>query len=221
MPKELPRDAWLDHPREPASAWETSLRPEKSSNRVWFLIGALATALGAYLAYEAWQQDPAHQRNQQGKRQATPPASPTAKPLPTPQTEQPPLAQTPPPQRIHRFTKCTSPTGATTYSDGACPAGTKASEIAVRPDLNLADGMSDEARRASIRDNSAVAQSMAQHERRVAMNVDDPASACAQLNALVASIDAAARQPLPMVRQDQLREERRQARDRQSALHCR
>jgi hypothetical protein len=188
---------------------------------VWFLIGALATALGAYLAYEAWQQDPAHQRNQQGKRQATPPASPTAKPLPTPQTEQPPLAQTPPPQRIHRFTKCTSPTGATTYSDGACPAGTKASEIAVRPDLNLADGMSDEARRASIRDNSAVAQSMAQHERRVAMNVDDPASACAQLNALVASIDAAARQPLPMVRQDQLREERRQARDRQSALHCR
>jgi hypothetical protein len=63
------------------------------------------------------------------------------------------------------------------------------SELSVKPDGNLADGMSAEARQASMRNNSAIAQSTHEHELRVANNVDGFNPECAQLNALIASIE--------------------------------
>ena len=90
----------------------------------------------------------------------------------------------------------------------------------MKPDANIADGMAQDARQASMRRNSAIAQSVYEHERRVAMNVDSFSSECAQLNALIASIDAAARQPLSGFEQDRLKDQRRRARDRQFALRC-
>jgi hypothetical protein len=55
----------------------------------------------------------------------------------------------------------------------------------VKPDSNLADGMSPEARQASMRSNSTIAQSVLEHELRVAKNVDGSSAECAQLNALI------------------------------------
>lgn len=83
------------------------------------------------------------------------------------------------------------------------------------PDVNLlAGGMSRDARQASMRRNSAIAQTVLGHERRVAMNVDNSSTECAQLNALIAWIDAAARQPQSGFDQDRLKDQRRRARDR-------
>lgn len=105
---------------------------------------------------------------------------------------------------------CISAAEAATYSDGLCPPGTRASEVLVKPDSNLAD----------MHGNSVVGQAVLRHERRVALNVDSTVAGCAQLNALIAAIDAAARQPQPGFEQDRLKDPRRRARDRQFVLRC-
>lgn len=184
---------------------------------MWVLMGAVAVAIVAYLAFDSWRASTAF--STPSKRQAAPPASPGPTTSFSPQDERQALPE-PSSPRTQRFAKCTSPGGATTYSDRPCPSGTRAAEVSVKPDLNLADGMSDDARHASMQNNSAIAQSVVEHERRVAMNVDASTSECAYLNALIASIDAAARQPQPAFEQDRLKDQRRRARDRQFALRC-
>jgi hypothetical protein len=71
-----------------------------------------------------------------------------------------------------------------------------------------------------MRQNSALAAAVVQYERRVALNVDSSVAECSQLNAQIAAIDAATRQPLPGHEQDRLKDQRRRARDRQFALRC-
>ena len=92
--------------------------------------------------------------------------------------------------------------------------------VAVRPDLNLADGMSRAERVASIRDSRIRAEASAEYERWVAAQVDSPSLECAQRDAQISALDAEARQPLPGWRQDEIRELRKKARDRQFALRC-
>jgi hypothetical protein len=92
--------------------------------------------------------------------------------------------------------------------------------VKLRPDSNLADGMSAEARQASNRGSAMAAQQVAAHERRVAMNMMLASSECAQLDSLIAALDAAARLPQLGSEQDRLRQERKRARDRQFALRC-
>ena len=58
-------------------------------------------------------------------------------------------------------------------------------------------------------------------QERVARNVDNTASECSELEARIRGLDAAARQPLPGFEQDRIRNEKKQARDRQFALRCR
>ncbi|MEZ2296261.1 DUF4124 domain-containing protein [Variovorax sp. RCC_210] len=219
MRKEDSRDPWIDPSQAPtAAAWERSLRPAKSSGgRMWVLMGAVAVAVVAYLAFDSWRGSTTS--STPAKRQAAPSASPDPKASYSPQNERQALPE-PLSPRTQRFAKCTTPAGATTYSDRPCPSGTRAGEVSVKPDLNLADGMSDDARQASMQNNSAIAQSVVEHERRVAMNVDASTSECASLNALIASIDAAARQPQPAFEQDRLKDQRKRARDRQFALRC-
>jgi hypothetical protein len=219
MRKEDSRDPWIDPSHTPTAAWEKSLRPAKSSgNLTWLLIGALAVALVAFLAFDRWRDSGIF--STLTKPQVAPVASPDAKASTSRQNERPTPPVEPSPLRTQRFAKCTSAAGATTYSDRPCPSGMQAGEVSVRPDLNLADGMSEDARRASMDNNSAIAQSVVEHERRVAMNVDAPASECPYLKALIASIDAAARQPQPASEQDRLKDQRRRARDQQFALRC-
>lgn len=77
-----------------------------------------------------------------------------------------------------------------------------------------------ETRQASISRSALVAQQLAAHEHRMAMNVTQASSECALLDFLIAALDAAARLPQPKSEQDRLRQERKRARDRQFALRC-
>lgn len=212
------RDPSLDRSGASMAAWERSLRPSRSTGAVWLLIGVVAAAALLYALFSLWPA--AHQvRGGMVRKVAPTAAPPVIAPAPRQDARRRPEAEAP--RRTQRFAKCISAAGAITYSDGPCPAGTKATEVAVNPDLNLADGMSDEARLASMQNNRAIARSAVEHERRVAMNVDRSTSPeCAQLKALIEAIDAAARQPLSAFRQDQLKDERRRAHDRRFALRC-
>lgn len=223
MRNEDSRDPWMEQPGHSMAAWERSLRPAKSTSRIWLPIG-IAAALGlacvAYLVFvEPGGWPGASQVRNPKERQAVPATPSGAREAPARQDARQRLEPDAAP-RVQRFAKCISAAGAIAYSDGVCPSGTRAAEVAVNPDINLADGMSDAARQASMRNNSAIAQSVVEHERRVAMNVDSPNSACAGLKALVASIDAAARQPQSAYEQDRLKEQRRQANDKMFALRC-
>lgn len=216
MRNEDPRDPWLNQSHTPMEAWENALRPPRSSNRMLLLLAAAAAAFAIFVAFSGWR-DSTALRNQHERVVA--PAEPKVEASPAPRFEPRELepAQSP---RVQRFAKCISPAGAPTYSDGPCPPGTRTSEVAVRPDANLADGMRRDARQASMAQNSTIAQSVYEHERRVSMNVDSAPTECAQLNGLIASIDAAARQPQSGFEQDRLKDRRRRARDQQFALHC-
>lgn len=217
MRNEDSRDPWLNQSRTPLKAWERALRPPRSSNLVMFLLAAALAALAVFVALNSGR-GPDPSRNSM-ERQVAPASRPELKASPASRYDQREL-EPKPTSRVQRFAKCISPTGAATYSDGPCPTDARASEVSVTPDVNLAEGMSQAARHASIRRNSAVAQSVIEHERRVAMNVDSSSTECAQLNVLIASIDAAARQPQSGFEQDRLKDQRRRARDRQFALHC-
>jgi hypothetical protein len=217
MRNEDNRDPWLNQSRTPLTAWEKALRPSRSSNRVLFLLAAALAALAVFMALTSGRGlDPLWPLM---GRQVGPTSRPELKASPAPRYEQRELEPRPT-SRVQRFAKCISPTGGATYSDGPCPIDARASEVSVTPDVNLADGMSQAARHASIRRNSAIAQSVIEHERRVAMSVDNSSTECAQLNVLIASIDAVARQPQSGFEQDRLKDQRRRARDRQFALHC-
>ncbi len=124
--------------------------------------------------------------------------------------------------RVEQITKCVAKSGAAAYVDGTCPAGTRSTTIAVRPDINLADGMRLSDREASMQANSAAAQARADHERRVATSAaaNTSVSECGQLETWISALDAAARQPLPAAEQDRIRGERKAARDRQFGLRC-
>jgi len=204
----------LHSSRAPLTAFERRLRPVPSSNRSLLLaVGAAALlAVLAWVLWQTWFRDDANAPrpvpNAPAEGRTVPPA-PRLSPSPAPQP------------RIERVTKCLSNAGAASYSDGPCPAGKRGATVELRPDSNLADGMSPEARAASVQQNREAAQAMAAHERRVAQQVDGTVSACADIDARIAWLDAAARQPQSAWTQDDLRARRKQARDRQFALRCR
>lgn len=207
-------DAWMDESHR-ATEWGATLKPQRSSSRVLIAVTLLAMALAAFFYLRVAQQVGSKPRP---KEQPVNQPEAFSPPLPT---QQRPTAEPAPSQRIQRVAKCLAPTGTVSYSDGPCPTGTRPGAIDLRPDSNLADGMSPRKRDESLRQNAAAAQAIAMHERRVALNVDQAGTECAQLDALIAAIDSAARLPQPGLVQDRLREQRKQARDKQFALRCR
>lgn len=212
-----PKDSWLNDSR--ATTWDEVLRPPKPSSRVLLpLIAVGAVAIASVIAYIVWNgtlYQTESSRLGSESRSAT--SRPTMVPPPAQEAKK---APSPPLERVQRLTKCRSASGVVAYSDGTCPSGSVESELLVKPDSNLADGLSVEAREASMRQNSAIAQSVLEHERRVAANVDVPGAECAQLSASIASLDALARQPLSAVEQDRLKDQRQRMRDRQFRLRC-
>lgn len=201
--------------RAPLTAFERRLRPAPASNRS-LVLAVVAAALLAVLAWvlsQAWFRDgaqvprPVPTVPAEGRAAPARPAPPSATPVPQP--------------RIERITKCVDSAGAASYSDGPCPVGMRGATLDVRPDSNLADGMSAEAREASARQNREAAQARAAHERRVAQQVDGAVQACADIDAEIAWLDAAARQPQSAWSQDRLRERRKQLRDLQFRSRCR
>lgn len=214
-------DPLLNERREPLTAWERSLRPANSSNRLVLVTLLVTTLLLVVALSRGWLVWPGEERSrtQRGAVGAT--ASTAVAPASTlpPQTTS--TAEPVVTPRVQHITKCLTASGGATYSDGPCPAGMRAGTVAVRPDVNLADGMNPNARAVSIQENSLVTQELVAHERRVAMNVDGVVAECGQLDSVIARLDAAARQPLPGSEQDRIRGERKRARDRQFALRCR
>ncbi|MGJ7579130.1 hypothetical protein ACSFA3_03000 [Variovorax sp. RHLX14] len=235
------RGHWTGVERTPIGAWERALRPNGSS--LWLLV-LLLIAAGVFLALAVWS---ALQDAQQGapglqvmqvstQPQTQPQPIPTAVSAPQQGSEAngsvDPAMSTGPQPRAQQISKCTSRNGSATYSDGPCPAGTFTSVMTVRPDTNIVDGMTREAREASIGSNATVAQGAAQRERQVASNGQGQgqgqgldsggsrAAECGRLSTSIAAIDAAARQPRSGYEQDRLKAERLQLRDRHFALRC-
>lgn len=211
---------WTGNGRTPVTAWERALRPNGSS--LWLLV-LLLIAAGVFLALAVWSA-------LQDARQLPPSLPVTQAPaISLPQEPEAngrvdPAMSTGPQPRTQQISKCTSRAGSATYSDGPCPAGTFTSVMTVRPDTNIVDGMTREAREASI-SNAAMAQGAAQREQQVASNHAGPAGGslvaeCGRLSTSIAAIDAAARQPRSGYEQDRLKAERMRLRDRHFALRC-
>jgi hypothetical protein len=118
---------------------------------------------------------------------------------------------------------CVSASGKATYSDGPCPAGSVASTVRLRRDLNLADGMSVEAREASNRSNAVLAAQQQASQRLVAQGAGSTMAEgqCSGLDAHIKWLDTMARQPQAISTQDRLRNERQQTRHQQFRLGCR
>ena len=217
------RGRWTGNQRTPAGAWERALRPDGSS--LWLFV-LLLIAAGVFLALAFWS---ALQDARQGP--PSPPSPPMAQgsvvfvpqePVANEQVD--PAMSTGPQPRTQQISKCTTRAGAATYSDGPCPAGTFTSVMTVRPDTNIVDGMTREAREASIGNNAVVAQGAAQPQRQVASNGQENGNSlgaeCGRLSTSIAAIDAAARQPRSGDEQDRLKAERMRLRDRHFALRC-
>lgn len=206
---------WLAHTAPTLDDWEARLQPKRSSNTLLILLAAMGAALVVFIA--VW-----------GSRdmRSIPPSPATSQPDAPARTPEfstaiqrntmKPIPQEP----LERVARCVSASGSVVYTDQPCRQGERAGLVELRPDRNLVDGMSVEARQASNRSSELAAQQLAAHERRVAMNVTQAGSECAQLDSLIAALDAAARLPQPGSEQDRLRQERKRARDRQFALRC-
>ena len=217
MSAEQHREDWLDQVQPPLAQWEVRLQPRRSSGASLILLAFAAAAVVILCA--AW--------GLRSPRSSAPAVPSLQGRVPEPTYDAP--AASPPPksvspeahtERVDRVARCVSASGSVVYTDQPCRQGERAALVELRPDSNLADGMSVEARQASNRGSAMAAQQVAAQERRVAMNVMRESSECAQLDSLIAALDAAARLPQPGSEQDRMRQERKRARDRQFALRC-
>ncbi len=154
---------------------------------------------------------------------STPPAS--AGPVsPRPESAAPPLPQAPSDSRASEstegsrtVTKCIV-NGKTSYGDTGCAAGAKVTQVVTKENHNLMAAV----RVPAPAEKEAPAQSLS-----VATQNDagiDRAAMKAECNALeerIKHFDAMARQPQNIPTQDWVREQRKNARDRQARIPCR
>jgi hypothetical protein len=209
----------MDERRTALAEWERNLRPKPGRHRRLSILVWLGVLIAIGLCVQQWIESRGEQgfRSQRGRPAARSPLASRANVRAAPPSS---TLSEESASRVQQITKCMSSDGKAAYSDGTCPKGTNPSTVVIRPDLNLADGMSSAAREASLRDNSAIAFAQAQHEQQVARNVDKTSLECSQLDAAIRQLDAAARQPQPGFEQDRLRSERQRMRDRQFVLRC-
>ena len=212
----------LHDSRNAMSEWERSLRPVPQRHwAMWIALSALLL-FGLYRGAE-WLLAQRAARPV-GVKSTMPPAqgaaeTPRRVPSPPPANSSGGSSTTP---RTIEVSKCMGAAGQTAYSDGPCPTGSTATTVRVDRNLNLADGMSAEAREASNRNSAALAAQQQSHERQVARNtMSDTRADCDALDAHVKWIDTMARQPQDAAMQDRLRDERQQVRDRRFRLGCR
>ncbi|MGJ3702416.1 hypothetical protein [Variovorax sp. AFSI2.2] len=214
----------LHDSRNAMTEWERGLRPTRE--RHWLMWVGLSGLLmfGVYCGAEWLLAQRAALRPKAPSALPSPPVpSPTTGRVPSPPSSavQPDRSAAPGTVEV---AKCVSASGKATYSDGLCPAGSVATTVRLRRDLNLADGMSVEAREASNRSNAALAaQQQQSYERQVAQSAGNnmQAGECSALEAHIKWLDTMGRQPHGMATQDRLRNERQQARDQQFRLGCR
>lgn len=207
----------LDHAQPTWVGYEARPQPKRSSNTLLIAlaaVGAASVVAIAMLGLPSFHSSVPAVPTSQGRVPVHTSGAPVAS---QPHTNARREDRT---ERVTRVVRCVSASGSIAYTDQPCRQGDRAGLVELRPDSNLADGMSVEARQASNRGSAVAAQQLAAHERRVALNVTQASSECAQLDSLIAALDAAARLPQPGSEQDRLRHERKRARDRQFALRC-
>ena len=206
---------WLAHTAPSLADWEARLQPKRSSNTLLILLAVMGAALVVFMAVWGFRD----MRSIPPAPSASQPDAPAWRPEAStaiPRSTTKPIPQ----ERLERVARCVSASGSVAYTDQPCRQAEREGLVELRPDSNLADGMSVEARQAFNRSSALAAQQVAAHERRVAMNVTQASSECAELDSQIAALDAAARLPQPGSEQDRLRQERKRARDRQFALRC-
>ncbi|APW35800.1 hypothetical protein RD110_00025 [Rhodoferax koreense] len=143
---------------------------------------------------------------------------------PVPDADAPPASPTPPatatrlaPAPGQTVSKCVLK-GRTTYSDGPCPDGAKAEQLAVRPDVNLMQ--------ASVLAQATPIRSALPPPAPAPVVIPAPppdadkAATCSGLARYIEDLDAWARQPQSGEMQDWITARKREARDRQFRLKC-
>ncbi len=209
----------MRHRRPALSDWETALRqPRRRANWIGPVLLSLFVLFALFRAGEWWLT----QRIEQDATGALPSAaSPTARtPLGPKPRQASPAHSAPQP-----ITKCVARGGRASYSDSPCPSGEQASNILVQPNLNLADGMSPQARAAFAQSNrEAVVALRRMEQQQAAATVSAShhrSTECVALDDAVKGWDAMARHPQTGQTQDWIREQRKAARDRRFRLRCR
>lgn len=202
----------FDFPREPLTAWERRLRPRKASG--WHL----GTLLVMGVLVVAWVAIKPLNPREALKKFKVINVAPATEPTELSLGLAPVLKPQPSPQ-MPGITKCLGPQGVLEYTDGACRTGLRPVKADL-PAVNIADGMTPHQRLASQQANQVEAQHVFAQEIQVLQSVSRTSDECSTLNAAVAAYDAEARQPLPALRQDRLRELRKATRDRQFSLRC-
>jgi len=211
---------YMHQRREPPAAWERHHRTRRGIHPVVSLAIWVVILWGLYRGGE-WL---LAQRELKNRVPAAPVSQPVRSPTASDEVRSmpSPLDRPKAPQSTsYAVTKCIAGNGRAGYTDGPCPQGSRPVAVSVQPDINVADGMSIEARQASIQRNSAMAIESSQREVRIAQsNQVSVGNECAQIQTQIAWIDSAARQPQSAPMQDRLTEDKRQLRTRQFALHC-
>jgi hypothetical protein len=207
------------------------LRPPEPRSATFLLLRVLVFVAVLFVLYQgadAWLK---HREAQRMRPVAVPvptvlpsPAPPVARPEPTTPSAAPP--RQPPatagrPTSSHTVTKCVLQ-GKTSYSDGPCPEGAAASSVLIERNMNVADSpRTDPSPRAEAALSTAAPGSgLPSPAVRVVNEAAERKAECVALSAYIEQLDAQARQPLSGQRQDWIRQERKQARDRQFALRC-
>lgn len=188
--------------------------PERGVPLLWWLLGLLALGLAGLYVLRM------HRASVPAAPAATvtapaPSAARTAPPATTPQ-QAPARAPVARPSRGPEtvVTRCESG-GRTTFTDGDCAPGARASELRVQRDLNLADGASH-LPRARLTHAPAAGQAP---QQRGAGSAGREAE-CSALGQRIQGLDAQARQPQSARMQDWISARRHEARSRQFALRC-
>ena len=210
MPRQEPRDRF-DLPRDPLTAWERRLRPVQVSGWRLGSLLIMGVLLVAWIVMKA-----VTPREAEKKVRVTNVAPATEATRPS-HALGPALSKRSP--DVTGITKCIGPQNVLEYTDGACRAGLRSTKPDL-PVITVADGMTQQERLASQQANRIEAQRVLAQEIQVVQDGRRSSDECSTLNAVVAAYDAEARQSLPAWRQDQLRELRKAARDRQFSMGC-
>ena len=119
---------------------------------------------------------------------------------------------------ISQITKCVV-NGRTSYGDAACPQGSVSSQVTTRANHNLMAAVRPTA--ASPTEATATTQHIIQVQTSSISDAAVKKTECDWLDSQIKHWDSMARQPQGAQMQDWIREQRKQARDRQFRIRCR
>ena len=110
--------------------------------------------------------------------------------------------------------------GKTSYGDTPCAIGAASSQLKTRRDHNLMAAVRPQAARPSAPEEAAQPPASAMPSRPMVDVAAARKTECQQLDAAIKQFDAESRQPQSAQRQDWIRSQRQNARDRQFRLSC-